>query len=260
MNWLKQFRMLMPFSVNLYSFLISLSSRSSTCISIDGFKIRQKYFDRWSVSREILSIIFLPWTSTLHQPELAVSASQSSTAWFAYNYLVINCFLCVFIFSDPISAATSMTDENPLETKNLALSGTFVVQGSGQGIVIATGDRTVMGNITKLTSSGTKVTTTLQKELNWFTLTISCIAISFFILSVILWGAVFKIKYPGFETASTAILVMQKNLYFLHWYHFWRVCFQRIRTWKKEDILYSQITVSCPFSRMQLELWLHLFL
>jgi sodium/potassium-transporting ATPase subunit alpha len=34
---------------------------------------------------------------------------------------------------------------NPLETKNLAFFGTLCKEGSGKGIVIGTGDRTVIG-------------------------------------------------------------------------------------------------------------------
>ena len=35
--------------------------------------------------------------------------------------------------------------ENPLETKNLAFFGTLCKEGSGKGVVIFTGDRTVIG-------------------------------------------------------------------------------------------------------------------
>jgi sodium/potassium-transporting ATPase subunit alpha len=44
--------------------------------------------------------------------------------------------------SEPVAASINPTDENPLETKNLALSSTFVVQGSGTGVVFATGKGT----------------------------------------------------------------------------------------------------------------------
>lgn len=35
--------------------------------------------------------------------------------------------------------------ENPLETKNLAFFGTLCKEGSGKGVVINTGDKTVIG-------------------------------------------------------------------------------------------------------------------
>lgn len=37
------------------------------------------------------------------------------------------------------------TNENPLETKNLAFFGTLCKEGNGKGVVIFTGDRTVLG-------------------------------------------------------------------------------------------------------------------
>lgn len=42
--------------------------------------------------------------------------------------------------------------DNPLETKNLAFFGTLCKEGSGKGVVIFTGDNTVIGQIAGLAS------------------------------------------------------------------------------------------------------------
>ena len=47
---------------------------------------------------------------------------------------------------EPLLRVTECTSpENPLETKNLAFFGTLIKEGSGKGMVINIGDRTVMG-------------------------------------------------------------------------------------------------------------------
>ncbi len=46
--------------------------------------------------------------------------------------------------SEPQSRSAECTNENPLETKNLAFFSTNAVEGQAKGIVVATGDRTVL--------------------------------------------------------------------------------------------------------------------
>lgn len=45
--------------------------------------------------------------------------------------------------SEPQSRNNQCTSPNPLETKNIALFSTNVVEGTAKGIVILTGDKTV---------------------------------------------------------------------------------------------------------------------
>jgi sodium/potassium-transporting ATPase subunit alpha len=65
--------------------------------------------------------------------------------------------------SEPISATPENTDPNFMESRNIGMQGTHVVSGSGLGLVIQTGDRTVFGRIAKLSSSERSGRTTLQK-------------------------------------------------------------------------------------------------
>lgn len=46
--------------------------------------------------------------------------------------------------SEPQSRSADFTNENPLETRNIAFFSTNAVEGAGVGVVINTGDRTVI--------------------------------------------------------------------------------------------------------------------
>lgn len=54
--------------------------------------------------------------------------------------------------SDPQTRSPDFTNVDPLRTQNLVFLSTLVVEGNGIGIVIKTGDRTVMGQIAYLVS------------------------------------------------------------------------------------------------------------
>ncbi|KAG2137472.1 hypothetical protein DEU56DRAFT_756053 [Suillus clintonianus] len=108
--------------------------------------------------------------------------------------------------SDMIPGAIDATSDNALETRNLALNSTFVVQGTCNGVVFATGDRTVMGRLVKMSGETKFKLTTIQKEVWYFTKIISCLALFFFCLSLLLYGVWLRTSYPGFLTTSLAIV------------------------------------------------------
>jgi magnesium-transporting ATPase (P-type) len=82
--------------------------------------------------------------------------------------------------SDMIPGSLDATADNALETRNLALTSTFVTQGNCLGVVFATGDRTVMGRLVKMSGETKFKLTTIQKEIWFFTKVISSIALSLF--------------------------------------------------------------------------------
>ncbi|KAL3980527.1 chemokine-like receptor 1 [Sarotherodon galilaeus] len=75
--------------------------------------------------------------------------------------------------SEPQSRSPDCTHDNPLETRNIAFFSTNCVEGTARGIVICTGDRTVMGRIATLTSG-------LETGVAVF------LGVTFFILAIIL--------------------------------------------------------------------------
>ena len=66
---------------------------------------------------------------------------------------------------------------NPLEATNMAFFGTACTSGSAEGIVVATGDRTVIGQIANLAQSASAGDTPLSKEIHRFIKIISAVAI-----------------------------------------------------------------------------------
>ena len=105
-----------------------------------------------------------------------------------------------------IPGSLDATSENALETRNLALTSTFVTQGTCHGVVFATGDRTVMGRLVRMSGETKFKLTTIQKEIWYFTKVISAIALSLFCFSLLLYGVWLRTSYPGYEYISTAIV------------------------------------------------------
>ncbi|OAX37830.1 calcium ATPase [Rhizopogon vinicolor AM-OR11-026] len=108
--------------------------------------------------------------------------------------------------SDMFLGGLDATSDNALETRNLALTSTFLVQGTCNGVVFATGDRTIMGRLVKMSGETKFKLTTIQKEIWFFTKIISCLALFFFCLSLLLYGVWLRIEYPGLDTPSSAIV------------------------------------------------------
>jgi sodium/potassium-transporting ATPase subunit alpha len=91
---------------------------------------------------------------------------------------------------EPLKRISECTDDNPLETKNLCFFGTFIPQGSGKGIVVRIGDKTVMGRIARLATSTNVAMTPIAREINHFVHIIAVVAVTigviFFIIGFII--------------------------------------------------------------------------
>jgi len=92
--------------------------------------------------------------------------------------------------SEPQSRSPDFTNENPLETRNLAFFSTNAVEGTCRGVVVSTGDRTVMGRIANLASGIGNEDTPIAREIAHFIHLITGVAVflgvSFFIIAFIL--------------------------------------------------------------------------
>ncbi|XP_029043839.1 sodium/potassium-transporting ATPase subunit alpha isoform X3 [Osmia bicornis bicornis] len=92
--------------------------------------------------------------------------------------------------SEPQSRSPEFTNENPLETKNLAFFSTNAVEGTAKGVVICCGDQTVMGRIAGLASGLDTGETPIAKEIHHFIHLITGVAvflgITFFLIAFIL--------------------------------------------------------------------------
>ncbi|CAG0888914.1 unnamed protein product [Darwinula stevensoni] len=91
--------------------------------------------------------------------------------------------------SEPQSRSPDYTNANPLETRNLAFFSTNAVEGTAKGIVIQTGDNTVMGRIAGLASGLDTGETPIAKEIAHFIHIITAVAVflgvSFFVIAFI---------------------------------------------------------------------------
>ncbi|XP_027695843.1 sodium/potassium-transporting ATPase subunit alpha-2-like [Vombatus ursinus] len=92
--------------------------------------------------------------------------------------------------SEPQTRGPDFSHPNPLETSNICFYSTNCVEGTAQGIVIATGDHTVMGRIASLTSVLEAGQTPIATEIEHFIQLITGVAVflgvSFFFLSLFL--------------------------------------------------------------------------
>ncbi|XP_071217039.1 sodium/potassium-transporting ATPase subunit alpha-2 isoform X1 [Salvelinus alpinus] len=92
--------------------------------------------------------------------------------------------------SEPQTRTPEFTHENPLETRNIAFFSTNCVEGTAHGVVVGTGDHTVMGRIATLASGLETGQTPINMEIEHFIQLITAVAVflgvSFFILAIIL--------------------------------------------------------------------------
>eukprot|EP00127_Corallochytrium_limacisporum_P001578 Clim_evm31s66 gene=Clim_evmTU31s66 len=92
--------------------------------------------------------------------------------------------------SEPQTRTPESSHDNPLETRNLAFYSTSAVEGTARGIVVNTGDRTVIGRIAGLVAATENVKTPIAREVEHFIHLISAIAatlgITFFILALVI--------------------------------------------------------------------------
>ncbi|KAI8575989.1 hypothetical protein K450DRAFT_258839 [Umbelopsis ramanniana AG] len=108
--------------------------------------------------------------------------------------------------SEAIAGSVETTDPNFLETHNIAMMGTHCVNGSAIGVVIATGDNTMMGKIARLSATNSNQRTLLQVEILRFVLIIAGLSISVGIICLITWAAWLRVDYPGYLTLPNALI------------------------------------------------------
>ena len=92
--------------------------------------------------------------------------------------------------SEPQTRTPELTNDNPLETKNLAFFSTNAVEGTARGVVVSCGDHTAMGRVAGLTTNLRARKTPIAKELRHFIHFITGFAlflgITFFLVTLLL--------------------------------------------------------------------------
>lgn len=110
--------------------------------------------------------------------------------------------------SDAIPGSVDYTDENVLETHNVAMMGTHCLNGSAVGVVVAIGDKTLMGKIARLSLADTNTRTTLQVEILRFVIIIAVLSVSVGSICMITWAAWLRVDYPDFLSLSSALIAV----------------------------------------------------
>ncbi|KAF9436246.1 hypothetical protein BGZ76_004474 [Entomortierella beljakovae] len=111
--------------------------------------------------------------------------------------------------SEAIEASAEATDDNFLESKNIAFMGTHVVQGSCVGVVVLKGNDTLMGRINKLTTGRKPKSTVIQREITRFIRIIIGLTVTLIAIITIAWLAWLHHVYPDFmSTASLLVTLM----------------------------------------------------
>eukprot|EP00069_Balaena_mysticetus_P019484 bmy_12284T0 len=81
--------------------------------------------------------------------------------------------------SEPQTRSPECTHESPLETRNIAFFSTMCLEGTAQGLVVSTGDRTIIGRIASLASGVENEKTPIAIEIEHFVDIIAGLAILF---------------------------------------------------------------------------------
>ncbi|KAL1500951.1 hypothetical protein ABEB36_006364 [Hypothenemus hampei] len=111
--------------------------------------------------------------------------------------------------SEPQPRGVDCTSDNLLETKNFTFFSTNAVEGTAKGIVVATGDQTVMGRIAGLTARLQPNKTPIARELEHFMKIISVWAC---FLGVVFGSAALAMNYSWIEASLFLIGIIVANV------------------------------------------------
>ncbi|KAL4893308.1 hypothetical protein BDV59DRAFT_178003 [Aspergillus ambiguus] len=100
--------------------------------------------------------------------------------------------------SDEVEGATESTDNNFLETRNIAFMGTGVTNGNAVGVVVLTGSRSVMGRIAKTTTAVKQKPTLIQKEITRFVRIIICLTLTLVLAILLTWAGWLRVDHPQY--------------------------------------------------------------
>ncbi|CAF1648359.1 unnamed protein product [Adineta ricciae] len=107
----------------------------------------------------------------------------------------------------PVSITVECTSENLMETTNLGFYSSLVEEGMGEAVVVATGNSTILGKMSRTTQEGSNErTTNLHREVNRFVLFVLVADVMSIIIVWITWGGWLNKSHPTFITRTGNIL------------------------------------------------------
>ncbi|KAI8873615.1 calcium ATPase [Ramicandelaber brevisporus] len=108
--------------------------------------------------------------------------------------------------AEPFEATVDATDESFLSSRNIAPTGTTVLNGRGAGVAVAIGSHTATASIAATTANEQPPPTTLQREISRFVGIIAAMAVATTTFVLILWAVWLRVKYPGFLSLPSALV------------------------------------------------------
>ncbi|KAF7552214.1 hypothetical protein G7Z17_g4463 [Cylindrodendrum hubeiense] len=108
--------------------------------------------------------------------------------------------------SDEIEGVVDSTDRNFLESRNIAMMGTTVMNGNGVGVVVLTGARSVMGRIASSTASVKDSAALIQREITRFVRIIVCMTIFLALLILFSWVGWLRVDHPGYMSVPAMLV------------------------------------------------------
>ncbi|UJR07674.1 hypothetical protein I4U23_011960 [Adineta vaga] len=109
--------------------------------------------------------------------------------------------------SKAISCMVECTHTTMLESKNIVYCSSMIEQGTGEGVVIAIGDQTMIGRMSKLTQgNGGDEITGLHREFNRFLLFVCIGTVIAVAILWITWGVWLQRDHPTFVTYNNNIV------------------------------------------------------
>ncbi|THY98894.1 putative Na/K ATPase alpha 1 subunit [Aureobasidium pullulans] len=100
--------------------------------------------------------------------------------------------------SDEIEGSVDSTDKNFLESRNIALMGTIVTNGSATGIIVLTGKNTCMGRISSAMAGAKEQPTLIQMEISRFVRIIVCLTIVLASAILLTWVGWLRRDHPAY--------------------------------------------------------------
>ena len=100
--------------------------------------------------------------------------------------------------ADEIEGAVDPTEPNFLESRNIALMGTMVLNGNGVGVVVLTGARSVIGRIAQATAGAGERSTLIQREIWRFVRIIILLTIVLALLILFTWVGWLRVDHPTY--------------------------------------------------------------
>ena len=100
--------------------------------------------------------------------------------------------------AEEVEGAVESTDQNFLESRNIAFMGTMVVNGNATGIVVLTGPNTVMGRIATATSGVKEQPTLIQREISRFVYIIVGLTVCLASLILFAWVGWLRVQHNSY--------------------------------------------------------------